>query len=93
MNVPYPKPVVHFVAEHLPECVSLWCTLWDRANNDCVLLLSRDEVRNDLCLSYTIMRNQLRRLARCGVVDFQELNEKTLRVEMVEGGMFEDEGA
>lgn len=90
MNDPYPKEIVHFIADHHPDCMSLWASLWDKANDDATILLSRRQVRDDMCSSYTITINRLRKMAKSGLVDFFELNESTVRIELVNSSLFGD---
>lgn len=88
MKEPYPKPIVHYVADHLPDCMSLWASLWDRANEDATLMLTKDEIKDEMCCSPTIVINRLRKLAKSGLVDFFELNNAVIRVELVSDSFF-----
>lgn len=64
------------VAEHCPKAMSTYLTLWREKPNSGSMIYSKSEVGSIMLLSWTRFKNDLRLLAREGILTVEEFPQK-----------------
>lgn len=64
--------VLDNIARHCPRALETYLHVWLKADNDGVLVVQKDDVVEELCLSFTKFCNDLRTLSKEDLLKFNK---------------------
>lgn len=76
MGAYVPLDILEQIGRHCPRAMSIYALCLARADENLSLIFTKEEIRNDLSESYCKFRNDLKALAREGLLEWHEMNGK-----------------